>query len=81
MTVVTEIVTPARISPKHLRTLALWVIGLVLGLVVARAADFVTPLPVVVLGAIIGTTYGLLAVDHSRQAYVVGTDGARRVAI
>ena len=49
-------------SPKQVRS-GLTVIGVVLGaLLVARVMGFDTPLPISVLGAIIGSTYGLLAV-------------------
>jgi ABC-type branched-subunit amino acid transport system ATPase component/ABC-type branched-subunit amino acid transport system permease subunit len=54
----------ARVRPSttQLRILTLSAVGVVLGVVLAHANGFVTPIPVVVLGAIIGTTYGLLAV-------------------
>jgi ABC-type branched-subunit amino acid transport system ATPase component/ABC-type branched-subunit amino acid transport system permease subunit len=51
-----------RPTSSQLRAVGLWVAGLAVGLALAKVTEFDTPLPVVVLGAIIGTTYGLLAV-------------------
>jgi ABC-type branched-subunit amino acid transport system ATPase component/ABC-type branched-subunit amino acid transport system permease subunit len=62
MTVLPDRLERLRPSASQLRVLALSAAGLVVGLVFAHRFGFKTPLPVVVLGSIIGTTYGLLAV-------------------
>ncbi|HVE63228.1 MAG TPA: ATP-binding cassette domain-containing protein [Mycobacteriales bacterium] len=51
-----------RISPTVLRSAAIWTGATVLAFSLARVFDFETPIPVIVLGSIIGITYGLLAV-------------------